>query len=125
MTISTASPITPMVPAFNSQMLTLIHNFKQPSTNLFPLNDFVADILTQAALKTVVLVKIHNNASTADFVDGCTSPKIVTCPTGSAPYNTRDNASSANNMKCTGRTSRRHVHIRDDVRREWRGKPEP
>src|SRR6267142_2101828 len=51
MTTSAVSPIAPMVPASDSQTLALTCNFKQPSTNLFPPNNFAADILTQAMLK--------------------------------------------------------------------------
>src|SRR6266850_6785982 len=99
-----------MVLTSDSRTLALIHDSKQPSTNPLPLNDFMADTLTQVTLKTDVPAKIHNNTSAVGFADGLISPKTVTRPTGSAPCNAKDNVSLANNMRCTGTIFQRHVH---------------
>jgi len=65
--------------------------------------------------KTAAPVKIQNNASIADFVDGHTSPKIVICPTGSAPYDAKATVLSASNTTCTGTICLKHVHTRDII----------
>jgi len=118
MITSIVSLIAPMVLASNSQMLALICDFKQPSTNLPPPINFAVDTLTQAMLKTETPAKTHNNTSTADFVDGLTSPKTATHPIGFVLCDVKASALLANNTKCIGITFQRHVHTRDVVRRE-------
>jgi len=95
----------PMAHAFDSPTLTLIHDYKQFSTNPFPQNDSVVDISTQATPKMGAQVKIQNNISNASFANGHTSPRTVTHLIGSVLYDAKAGVSSASSTTCITTTS--------------------